>query len=79
MITKLEGKKVVGIKETIKMIKNNQCEKVLIAKNAETKIIKPLVDLAENKSLNIEYIDTMKDLGKLCGIDVGAAAAAVLK
>ncbi|WP_373897445.1 ribosomal L7Ae/L30e/S12e/Gadd45 family protein [Haloimpatiens sp. FM7315] len=79
MLNKLEGKKVVGIKQTQKAIINMRCEAVYIAEDAEAKLIEPLVKLAKERSLELVYIDTMKSLGKLCGIDVGAAVAATLK
>lgn len=79
MITRLIGKKVIGTKETLKCVKNNQCEKLFIAQDAEPRLIQPLVDLAKEKSLEIVYVDTMKELGQLCGIDVGAASASILR
>lgn len=79
MVNRLEGKKVVGIKQTIKAIKSGDGQIVYIAKNADAKIIQSVEILSIEKSLEIVYVDTMKELGRLCGIDVGAATAVVLK
>ncbi|WP_138207390.1 ribosomal L7Ae/L30e/S12e/Gadd45 family protein [Haloimpatiens lingqiaonensis] len=79
MASRLIGKKSVGIKQTLKAIKQDQCERLYIAEDAEFKLIQPLIDLAKDKSLEIVYIDTMKELGRLCGIDVGAAVACTLR
>ncbi|MFD3155610.1 ribosomal L7Ae/L30e/S12e/Gadd45 family protein [Haloimpatiens sp. FM7330] len=76
---RLEGRKVVGIKQTIKAVKNDIVEEVYVAKDVEQKVIEPLIQLAKQKSLELVYIDTMNELGKLCGIDVGASVAAELK
>ena len=75
MVQRLAGKKVIGVKQTTKAIKNGEGKTLYIAKNADLEIIEGLENLCKEKALNIIYIDTMKDLGKLCGIDVGAATA----
>ena len=75
MVQRLAGKKVIGVKQTTKAIKNGEGKTLYIAKNADLEIIEGLENLCKENALNIIYIDTMKDLGKLCGIDVGAATA----
>ena len=72
---RLAGKKVIGVKQTTKAIKNGEGKILYIAKNADIEIIQGLEILCKEHSLSIIYVDTMKDLGKLCGIDVGAATA----
>lgn len=79
MIYRLTGNKVVGVKQTVKAIKNNKAETVYIARDADDKLIQSVKVLIDDNSQKLIYIDTMKELGKLCGIDVGAATAAVLK
>jgi len=79
MVERLVGKKVVGIKQSIKVMKNNEAKSVYIAKDADSRLIEPVINLAQEISLEINYVNTMKDLGKLCGIDVGAATAVLLK
>lgn len=78
MIFRLEGNKVVGVKQTIKAIKTGNVKTVYIAKDADDKFIQPIRVLVDEWSIELVYIDTMKELGKLCGIDVGASTAAVL-
>lgn len=79
MVQRLVGKKVIGIKQTVKAITNGEGITLYIAINADSKLIKPVINLAKEHSLKIEYVDTMKELGKLCGIDVGAAVALILQ
>lgn len=79
MVRRLPKNRVVGIKQTLKALKNNEVSKLYVAKNAEKKVIAPIVSLANENCIEIEYIDTMRELGKLCGIDVGAASVAMLK
>jgi large subunit ribosomal protein L7A len=78
MVYRLEGNKVVGVKQTVKAIKNGDVKTVYIAKDADDKLIQSVKILIDESSLELVYISTMKELGKLCGIDVGAATAAVL-
>lgn len=79
MVERLTGKKVVGIKQSVKAIKTGVAKTVYIAKDADSKLVEPVMNLVEEGSLEIVFVDTMKGLGKLCGIDVGAATAVVLK
>lgn len=79
MVNRLNGKKVIGIKQSIKAINNSEVDKVYIARDADEKLISPVRISAEQKSLEIIYIDTMKELGRLCGIQVGAATVVLLK
>lgn len=78
MVYRIEGKKVIGLKQTIKHIKNGEGHCLYVAKDAEGKLINPIVKLAEEKLVKIVYVDTMKELGILCGIDVGATVALIL-
>jgi large subunit ribosomal protein L7A len=78
MVNRLSGKKVVGIKQTIKSIKSGEGSIVYIAKDADVKLVNSVEKLAMENSVEISYVDTMKELGKLCGIDVGAATALIL-
>lgn len=79
MVNRLEGKKVVGIKQSVKAIKKSEGKTIYIAKDADDKLIEPIVNLAKENAVEIVYINTMKELGKLCGIDVGATTALILK
>ena len=79
MVERLPGKKAVGIKQSLKTIRNGEAKALYIASDADTKLVEPVVNLAKENSLEVHYVSTMKDLGKLCGIDVGAATAVLLK
>lgn len=71
--------KTIGIKQTLKAVENKTAETVYIAKDADEKVVRALMELCLENSVEIVYIETMKQLGKACGIEVGAAAACVLK
>jgi large subunit ribosomal protein L7A len=70
--------KAIGIKQTLKAVENNIAKVVFIARDADEKVTAPLKDLCMSNSIEIVYADTMKQLGKACGIDVGASAVCIL-
>jgi len=72
-------KLIVGVKQTTKCLTHDLARLVFIAKDAEQHVIRNILDLCEAKSVEIIFIDTMKELGKACNIDVGAATAVIEK
>lgn len=78
MVEKLFGKKVIGIKQSLKAIQIDKGKTLYVAIDADKSLIKPIVEIAKIKNLNIVYIDTMKKLGLMCDIDVKASVALIL-
>ncbi|WP_303064217.1 L7Ae/L30e/S12e/Gadd45 family ribosomal protein [Acidaminococcus massiliensis] len=70
---------VVGVKQSQKAIARDQAAGVLIAQDADEHVTGPVKDLCGAKGITVETVPTMKELGKACGIHVGASVAAVLK
>lgn len=68
--------KYVGIKQVLKAAKSGEVSKVYIGKDAERKVVDELIKICNEKHIEIIYIETMKELGKLAGIEVRAAVAA---
>jgi large subunit ribosomal protein L7A len=73
------GNKHVGVKQTLKAVENDRAKVVYLARDAEERVIAKLRDLCIQKSVEIIYVDTMAKLGKACGVEVGSAAACLLK
>lgn len=71
--------RAVGTRQTLKALQNGTAQVVYIARDAEARVVKPVEDLCRRTGTELVYIDRMSDLGKYCSIDVGAAAAAVLR
>lgn len=79
-LNELKNNKVVtGIKQCYKAIINDNCKKLFVAKDSEKFVIKSLVDLAEQKNIEIVYVDSMHELGKASGIEVKSATSVILK
>lgn len=72
-------KKLVGVKQSTKAIESGIVASVLIAKDCEQRVVRGIIELCEKQSLPITYVDSMKQLGKACGIEVEAAVACILK
>jgi len=72
------GKKTVGVKETQKAVRDGRVRALFIAEDADEKLVRPLVALCGQAGVPVEKVGTMRELGALCGIDVGAAAAGLL-
>ncbi|KYG33943.1 50S ribosomal protein L7ae-like protein [Alkalihalobacillus trypoxylicola] len=70
---------VIGTKQTLRALTNNEVLEVYIAKDAEFRVIQKVEGLATNKEVPIVYVDSMKMLGKACDIEVGAATVAIKK
>lgn len=69
----------VGVKQTTKCLANDLAKLVFIAKDAEQHVVRHILELCETRDVEIIFIDTMKELGKACNIDVGAATAVIEK
>jgi large subunit ribosomal protein L7A len=69
----------IGTKQTMRMIRLGIAEEVYVAQDADPRITVQIVALCEELSIKITYVDTMKNLGKACGIEIGAAMAAIVK
>ena len=75
----LRGEKVVvGAKQLRKAVQNGRAQQVFLAENADPAITEPISEMCRNRSIRFSWVRTMAELGQACGIEVGAAAAAVV-
>jgi large subunit ribosomal protein L7A len=70
-------RKVVGTKQTLKALEKDEVIQLFIARDAEEKVTRPVLILCKEKDIEPQYVDTMLKLGKMCGIKVKAAVAAI--
>ena len=73
------GKKVVGIKQLRRALTDQTAELVFLAKDADPALTEPLMAQCREGGVEVVSDVTMAELGKACGISVGAAAAAILR
>ena len=77
--TDMAGKKVVvGSKQLRKALRAGRAEYVYLAKNADPAITEPIEKMCREHHIQITWVHSMTELGHSCGIEVGAAAAAVV-
>ena len=69
---------VVGAKQLKKAVKAGRVRYVFLAENADPAVTEPLAELCTANHIQITWVSSMAELGRCCGIEVGAAAAAVL-
>jgi len=71
-------KVVVGTKQLRKAFLKNTVRWVFLAENADPAITEPIVVQCKLNSVPYTWVASMADLGRACGIEVGAAAAAAV-
>ncbi|MFT9495333.1 ribosomal L7Ae/L30e/S12e/Gadd45 family protein [Anaerosolibacter sp.] len=76
---KNQNKLIIGTKQALKAIKEGKAQTLFIAKDAEKHVTRNIEDAAKEVQLQIVYVESMKKLGKACGIEVSAATAVILK
>lgn len=79
MLEQLNTKrKVVGIKQLRRAMKEGAVIRVFAARNADPGLTGPLEAECGACDVELEWVPTMAELGKACGISVGASAAGLL-
>ena len=73
-----KSKVIVGAKQLRKALEKGNAKWVCLAKNADPAITGPLEAKCMESGISVTWVCTMQELGALCGIDVGAAAAAAV-
>lgn len=69
----------VGYKQALRALGSNMAEKVFLADDCDSHIRSEIEALASAHNTPVSYVPTMKDLGDICQIEVGASCAVVLK
>ena len=72
-------RKVVGIKQLRKSLKDGLVTMVFVAQNADPGLTEPLKAECDRSGVELVWVPTMAELGKACGISVGASAAGILR
>ena len=80
MISEADKAKLqVGYKQTLRALNEDKAEKVFVAEDCDNKIKISIEKSANEKDTQLFFIPTMKELGEMCSIEVGASCAVVLK
>lgn len=71
--------RVIGQKQTTKAVEKGLATVVYLALDAEEHVVQELRKKCQDLGVRVEGVESMSALGKACGIEVGAAAAALVK
>ena len=69
---------VVGIKQLKKALRAGRVQAAYFAADADPAVTEAVAEQCATNAIPVVWVKTMAQLGKVCGIDVGAAAAATL-
>ena len=73
------GKKTVGRKQSQRAVLEGKAQKIFLASDADARIRQEVEELCRTPRVPVVPVDTLASLGRACGIQVGAAVAALLK
>lgn len=76
-VTNEESRIIIGKKETLKAIRRDEVSEVYYARDADGHLVKDVIQVAQEQNIPCKAVDSMKKLGKACGIDVGASTVAI--
>ncbi|MDD2430734.1 MAG: ribosomal L7Ae/L30e/S12e/Gadd45 family protein [Firmicutes bacterium] len=76
---KMARKKAIGTKQVLRAVENKGASLVFVAQDADATILGKIKTSCNTQGVKIEPVKTKTQLGEACGIDVGAATAAILK
>ena len=74
-----DGRRLVGIKQCTKAVKDGLAEQAYLAVGVAPDIAEPFRKLCEKCGIPLKMVTSKKELGSLCGIDVDASVAVILK
>lgn len=80
MISEAEKENLhVGYKQAVRALNEDKAAKVFIAEDCDSHIRNSVEKSAAENNTPLFFVPTMKELGSICSIEVGASCAVVLK
>lgn len=74
-----QEKKVIGLKQSMRAIEQDEALMVYIAKDANSALTTPVIALCSEKDIVVKYTETSRELGLANGISVCATVVCILK
>jgi large subunit ribosomal protein L7A len=71
--------KVIGTKQAHKHLVKGDVIRLYVARDAEEHVVRGVLSAARERGIEVAWVDSMKELGRACGIEVGAATVALLR
>lgn len=80
MLEKLKNSpKVVGTRRLVRAIQAGEIAEAYVARDADLFILRQVREACNQAGVRIVEVDTMKQLGEACGVDVRTASAGIRK
>lgn len=76
-VTQLQSRIIIGTKQTLKAMNNNEVAEIFIAEDVDQVISNNLMEEARRLDIPYTLVDSKKKLGKACNIDVSASVVAI--
>lgn len=76
---KAARKKTIGTKQTAKAVDKGLARAVFVARDAEEYVVRELLKACREQAIPVVEVESMAVLGRTCGIEVGAASAAIIE
>ncbi|MGI5885637.1 MAG: ribosomal L7Ae/L30e/S12e/Gadd45 family protein [Candidatus Spyradocola sp.] len=76
---RVNSRRVVGFRQLVKHLKKGDVSRVFLAKDAQEEMREEIARLAQPQGVPVTEVPTMAELGEMCGIAVGSAAAGLLR
>ncbi len=70
---------IIGTKQTVRALKDGKVQELVVATDADPKVTNRIIQKAKELEVLVTYVDSMKKLGRACGIEVGASAVAIIR
>ena len=76
---KSAAKKAVGTKAVLRALASKEAACVYVASDIDTFLYQKVTRACAEAGVLVKRVESNKELGKVCGLQIGCAAAAVLK
>lgn len=68
----------VGARQTLRALHKGTARVVYVARDADPEVTGPIIGAKRPSGVELVMVESMEELGRACGIEVGASAAAIL-
>ncbi len=73
------SKRVAGTKQVLRALEKETVKTVYLAKDCDDFLYRQIINAAEEHKVPVVRVETMKELGKMCKVEVKTTAAGILK
>ena len=70
--------RIAGVKQVRRALSAGRAKRIYLAQDADPQLTRPLAEQAGAQGVEAVWLGSMRELGRACGITVGAAVAATI-